>query len=181
MVFANSGDASMGYDLPAAIGAAVARGGKRVICLAGDGSLQLNIQELQTIVHNGLPVKLFVLNNEGYVSIRLSQRNMFKRLTGEGRESGVSVPDIVKVAEAYGIPALRIDYKNMNDGIQQALEQLGPTVCDVLLDPEQPFEPRVSARQLPNGKMISSSLEDMSPFLDDREFAENMLVPFDRQ
>jgi acetolactate synthase-1/2/3 large subunit len=181
MVFANSGDASMGYDLPAAIGTAVARGGKRVICLAGDGSLQLNIQELQTIVHNGLPVKLFVLNNEGYVSIRLSQRNMFKRLTGEGRESGVSFPDIVKVAEAYGIPALRIDYKNMNDGIQQALEQLGPTVCDVLLDPEQPFEPRVSARQLPNGKMISSSLEDMSPFLDDREFAENMLVPFDRQ
>lgn len=180
IVFANSGNASMGYDLPAAVGAAVARAGKRVICLAGDGSLQLNIQELQTIVHNRLPVKLFVLNNEGYLSIRLSQRNMFKRLTGEGKGSGVSFPDIVKVAEAYGIPALRIDYENMDAGIQKVLEQSGPMVCDVLLDPEQPFEPRISARQLPDGSMVSSNLEDMSPFLDDQEFAENMLIPFDR-
>jgi len=180
MVFANSGNASMGYDLPAAVGAAVARGGKRVICLAGDGSLQLNIQELQTIVHNQLPVKLFMLNNDGYLSIRLSQRNMFRRLTGEGKESGVSFPDIVKVAEAYGIAAIRIDYQKLDSGIKKVLEGLGPMVCDVLLDSEQPFEPRVSARQLPNGQMVSSNLEDMSPFLDDQEFAENMLVPFDR-
>ncbi len=180
VVFANSGDASMGYDLPAAIGAAVARGGKRVICLAGDGSIQLNIQELQTVVHHQLPVKLFVLNNDGYLSIRLSQKNMFKRLTGEGQGSGVSFPDLVKLAEAYGIPAQRTDYKNVDTDIQKALEQRGPTLCDVLLDPEQPFEPRVSARQLPNGQMVSSNLEDMSPFLSDQEFAENMLVPFDR-
>lgn len=180
LVFANSGDASMGYDLPAAVGAAIARGGKRVICLAGDGSLQLNIQEFQTIVHHQLPVKLFVLNNDGYLSIRQSQRNMFKRLTGAGKESGVSFPDIVKVAEAYGIRATRMDYSNMNTVIQDALEQKGPMVCDVLLDPEQPFEPRVSARQLPNGQMVSSNLEDMSPFLSDQEFAENMLVPFER-
>jgi acetolactate synthase-1/2/3 large subunit len=105
---------------------------------------------------------------------------MFKRLTGEGKESGVSFPDIVKVAEAYGIPASRIDYPNMDEFIRKALDQEGPVVCDVLLDPEQPFEPRVAARQLPNGQMISSNLEDMSPFLDDKEFAENMLVPFDR-
>jgi acetolactate synthase-1/2/3 large subunit len=180
MVFANSGDASMGYDLPAAIGAAVARGGKRVICLAGDGSLQLNIQELQTVVHHQLPIKLFVLNNDGYLSIRQSQKNMFKRLTGAGRESGVSFPDIVKVAGAYGIAAARMDYANMDSVIQNVLENEDPMVCDVLLDPEQPFEPRVSARQLPNGQMVSSNLEDMSPFLSDAEFAENMLVPFDR-
>ncbi len=180
LVFANSGNASMGYDLPAAVGAAVARGGKRVICLAGDGSLQLNIQELQTIVHNQLPVKLFMLNNDGYLSIRQSQRNMFKRLTGEGQGSGVSFPDIVKIAEAYGIPALRMDYQNLDAGIQKVLKSSGPMVCDVLLDSEQPFEPRVSARQLPNGQMVSSNLEDMSPFLDDQEFAENMLVPFER-
>lgn len=180
LVFANSGDASMGYDLPAAVGAAVARGGKRVICLAGDGSLQLNIQELQTIVHYQLPVKLFMLNNDGYLSIRLSQRNMFKRLTGEGKGSGVSFPDIVKVAEAYGIAAIRIDYQQVDTGIKRVLEDLRPVVCDVLLDPEQPFEPRVSARQLPNGQMVSSNLEDMSPFLDDQEFSDNMLVPFDR-
>jgi acetolactate synthase-1/2/3 large subunit len=180
IVFANSGDASMGYDLPAAVGAAVALHGKRVICLAGDGSIQLNIQELQTIVHNKLPVKLFVLNNNGYLSIRMSQRNMFKRLTGEGKESGVSFPDIVKVAEAYGIPASRIDCHTLDSGIQRVLQQTGPYVCDVLLDPEQPFEPRVSARQLPNGQMTSSNLEDMSPFLDDQEFADNMLITYER-
>jgi acetolactate synthase I/II/III large subunit len=180
LVFANSGDASMGYDLPAAVGAAVARGGERVICLAGDGSLQLNIQELQTVVHHQLPIKLFVLNNDGYLSIRQSQKNMFKRLTGEGRNSGVSFPDIVKVAEAYGIWAVRMDYKNMDSVFKNVLDQKGPTVCDVLLDPDQPFEPRVSARQLPNGQMVSSNLEDMSPFLNDQEFAENMLVPFER-
>lgn len=148
-IIANTGDASMGYDLPAAIGAAVAGEGGRVICLAGDGSLQLNIQELQTIVHNRLPIKLFVLNNEGYLSIRLSQKNMFKRVTGEGPQSGVSFPDIVKVAEAYGIPAMRIGYDDLEAGIQTALENPGPFVCDVLLDPDQPFEPRISSRQLP--------------------------------
>jgi len=180
LVFANSGNASMGYDLPAAIGAAVAKGGGRVICLAGDGSLQLNIQELQTVVHNHLPVKLFVFNNNGYLSIRLSQRNMFNRLTGESPQSGVSFPDILKIADAYNIPAVRADFSNIDTCIQDTLDSSGPRVCDVLLDPEQPFEPRVSARQLPDGRMVSSNLEDMSPFLSDHELAENMLVPFDR-
>jgi len=179
-IIANTGNASMGYDLPAAIGAAVAREGGRVICLAGDGSLQMNIQELQTLIHNRLPIKLFVLNNDGYLSVRLSQNNMFKRLTGEGPQSGVSFPDIVKVAEAYGIPATRIGYNDLETGIQTALEQPGPFVCDVLLDPDQPFEPRVIAKQLPDGSIASSDLEDMSPFLDKQELAENMLVPFDR-
>jgi acetolactate synthase-1/2/3 large subunit len=170
----------MGYDLPAAIGAALAREGKRVICLAGDGSLQLNIQELQTIVHNGLQIKLFVLNNNGYLSIRLSQKNMFHRLTGEGPESGVSFPDIVKLSEAYGIPAKRIEYDDLERGIQTALEHTGPYVCDIMLDPDQPFEPRISSRQLPDGSIVSSNLEDMFPFLSDEEMAENMLVPFTR-
>lgn len=180
-LIANTGDASMGYDLPAAIGAAVARNGKRVICLAGDGSLQLNIQELQTIFHYQLPIKLFILNNNGYLSIRLSQINMFKRTTGESAQSGVSFPDIIKVAQAYGIPSLKIDYDQLESGIQSALRIPGPVICDVLLDPNQPFEPRVSARQLPDGKIVSSNLEDMSPFLDDQELAENMIVHFDPQ
>ena len=156
----------------------VAGEGKRVICLAGDGSLQLNIQELQTLIHNRLHIKLFVLNNDGYLSIRLSQKNMFNRLTGEGPQSGVSFPDIVKVAEAYGIPAARIGYEDLESGIQAVLEQPGPYVCDVLLDPDQPFEPRISSRQLPDGRIVSSNLEDMYPFLDKQELAENMLVPF---
>ncbi len=177
-LFANTGDASMGYDLPAAIGAAIAREGQRVICLAGDGSLQMNIQELQTIVHNNLPIKLFVLNNGGYLSIRLSQKNMFNRLTGEGPTSGVSFPDIVKIGHAYGIPSFQINYDNLDEGIQLALNQPGPMICDVLLDPDQPFEPRITSRQLPDGRIVSSNLEDMYPFLNEQELANNMLVPF---
>jgi acetolactate synthase-1/2/3 large subunit len=176
-IFANTGNASMGYDLPAAIGAAVARDKQRVICLAGDGSLQLNIQELQTLVQNWLPIKLFVLNNNGYLSIRLSQQNMFKRLTGESSKSGVSFPDIVKLATAYGLPAIRIDYDNLKQSLQEVLSCPGPVVCDVLLDPNQPFEPRVTSKQLSNGSIVSSNLEEMYPFLSDQELAENMIIP----
>ena len=179
-LIANSGNASMGYDLPAAIGASFARPGERVICIAGDGSLQLNLQELQTVVHYKLPLKIFVLNNGGYLSIRLSQANMFKRLTGESPQSGVSFPDIIKIAQAYNIPAMRIGYKQLENGIQEVIKTPGPVVCDVLLDPNQPFEPRVSSRQLPDGRIVSSNLEDMYPFLEKQELAENMLVPFDR-
>jgi acetolactate synthase-1/2/3 large subunit len=179
-IIANTGDASMGYDLPAALGAAVAREGGRVICLAGDGSLQLNIQELQTIIHNHLPVKVFVLNNNGYLSIRLSQMNIFKRLTGESLESGVSFPDIVKVAEAYGLPAVRIGYNQLESGIRDVLAHPGPFICDVLLDPDQPFEPRISSKHLPDGRIVSSNMEDMFPFLNLQELADNMLVPFNQ-
>jgi acetolactate synthase-1/2/3 large subunit len=105
---------------------------------------------------------------------------MFKRLTGESSKSGVSFPDIVRVAEAYGITAIRIGYAQLENGIQSALQMPGPMICDVLLDPDQPFEPRVSARQLPNGRIVSSNLEDMTPLLDEKELAENMLVPFNR-
>ncbi len=179
-LIANTGDASMGYDLPAAIGAAFAGPGKRVICLAGDGSLQLNLQELQTVVQYQLPVKLFVLNNDGYLSIRLSQANMFKQLVGESARSGISFPDIVKVAEAYGLPAMQIGYDQLESGIQSVLQMQGPVVCNVILDPDQPFEPRVGARQLPDGRIVSSNLEDMTPLLDEKELAENMLVPLAR-
>ena len=167
----------MGYDLPAAVGAAIAQGGKRVICLAGDGSLQLNIQELQTVFHNKLPIKLFVLNNDGYLSIRLSQQNMFKRLTGEGPLSGVSFPDMVKLADSYGLAAVRIGYDGLEQGIRSVLNTTGPIVCDVLLDTEQPFEPRITSRQLPDGTIISSPLEDMFPFLSNDELNENLFIP----
>src|SRR4030095_9382792 len=109
-LFCNTGDASMGFDLPAAVGAALANDGRRVICLAGDGSIQLNIQELQTVASHKLPVKIFILNNGGYLSIRTTQASFFNgNFVGEGPRSGVTFPDIVRVAEAYGIPAMRID------------------------------------------------------------------------
>lgn len=172
-LFSNSGSASMGYDLPAAIGAAVARGGKRVICLAGDGSLQMNIQELQTVRHHGFPIKLFVLNNGGYLSIRQTQTAFFGLAVGAGAESGVSCPNFVRVAEAYGLPASRLDQPDFRTALMSILDAPGPHVCEVMLDPTQGFEPKLSSRRLPDGRMVSSPLEDMAPFLDRPEFDAN--------
>ncbi|MGD1069417.1 MAG: thiamine pyrophosphate-binding protein [Bryobacteraceae bacterium] len=174
-LFSNSGSASMGHDLPAAIGAAVAREGKRVVCLAGDGSMQFNIQELQTIKHHQLPVKIFVLNNNGYLSIRTTQSTFFKKMIGESPESGVSFPDFVRVAAAYGIPSCRIETAGDLGSIQGLLDAPGPMLCEVMIDPAQEFEPRLKSRQLADGTMVSPALEDMYPFLDRDELAGNLL------
>jgi acetolactate synthase I/II/III large subunit len=176
-VFANSGCAAMGYDLSAAIGAAIARDGRRVICLAGDGSLQLNIQELQTVVHHRLPLKIFVLNNGGYLSMRMSQGSYFGRFVGESPASGLSFPDIVAVASAYGLPGRRAEGEAFDSTIAEVLAATGPVLCEVLLDPEQQFEPKLSSRQLPDGRMVSSPLEDLYPFLSREELRANLLVP----
>jgi len=175
-LISNSGSASMGYDLPAAIGAAFAQPDRRVICLAGDGSIQMNIQELQTIVHHHLPVKIFVLNNAGYLSMRLTQSGFFGRLTGESASSGTSFPDMVKVGCAYGIPSSRVDRTAQLSQIDRALAAEGPTLIDVVLDPNQEFEPRSKARQLPDGKIVSPNLEDMYPFLDPTELKDNVIL-----
>jgi acetolactate synthase I/II/III large subunit len=175
-LISNSGSASMGYDLPAAVGAAVACNGGRVICMAGDGSLQLNIQELQTIKHHQLPVKLFVLNNGGYLSIRTTQSNFFEgRLTGSGPTSGVSFPDFVKVGCAYGIRSVRIESASDMPRVQQALDEPGPALIEVMLDSKQEFEPRIKSKQLPDGKIVTPALEDMYPFLDPEELASNII------
>ncbi len=174
-LISNSGSASMGYDLPGAIGAAVARGGRRVVCLAGDGSLQQNIQELQTVRHHGLPVKLFVLDNGGYLSIRTTQDNFFGATIGSGPHDGVSFPDYVAVASAYGLPARQVkDPGELDGAIRWVLESGGPAMCHVQLDPNQLFEPRVKSRALPDGSLVSPALEDMYPFLDRDELAGNM-------
>jgi len=174
-LISNSGSASMGYDLPAAIGAAFARPGKRVICLAGDGSIQMNIQELQTVVHHHLPLKIFVLNNSGYLSMRMTQSGFFGRLTGESAASGASLPDMVKVACAYGIPSLRIDHQSQLEHVDRALTADGPALIDVVVDQNQEFEPRSRARQLPDGRIVSPNLEDMYPFLDETELMDNVI------
>jgi acetolactate synthase-1/2/3 large subunit len=174
-LISNSGAASMGYDLPASIGAAVARNGRRVICLAGDGSLQLNIQDLQTVVHHQLPVKLFVLNNGGYLSIRSTQKNFFGRVMGESACSGVSFPDIVKVGNAYGIPSVRVDRAAGMDMVRAALKSSGPALIEVMLDPQQEFEPRSRSKVLPDGTIVSPPLEDMYPFLSPEELAKNRI------
>jgi acetolactate synthase-1/2/3 large subunit len=176
-LYTNSGCASMGYDLPAAIGAAVALGGQPVICIAGDGSLQMNIQELQTIVHYDLPVKVFILNNNGYHSIRQTQSNFFGQpLVGCTPDSGVSFPDAEKIAYAYGIPFVRCSsHADLKTAIAQALSSEHAFICEIMLTAEQGFAPRTSSKKLPDGTMVSTPLEDMFPFLAKDEFDANML------
>ena len=175
-LISNSGSASMGYDLPAAIGVSIAKGG-RTICIAGEGSLQMNIQELQTLVGYKLPVKLFVLNNGGYLSIRQTQTGFFQgRNIGESPESGVTFPQMKRIGEAYGIPSFSIDRVADLVVVRRELETAGPTLFDVALDPSQEFEPRLRSRILPDGKILTPNLEDMYPFLSPEELASNMLV-----
>jgi len=174
----NSGCAAMGYGLPAAIGACFANNRKRVICFEGDGSIQLNIQELQTLVHHQIPVKIFIFNNQGYLSIRTTQMNFFNgNLVGEGPESGVSFPDMMKVATAYGIPSFQIrTHEEISGIIGEILNTAGPALCVVFMKPNQLFVPRVSSKRLPDGRMISKPLEDMYPFLSREEFLSNMII-----
>ncbi len=172
----NSGDASMGYGLPAAIGVCAAEKNAPVVCLEGDGSLMMNLQELQTLKTNHLPVKLFVIKNGEYISIIQTQRNFFEgRLTGCNKASGVEVPDFVKVAQAFDLPAVRIGKNDELAGkIQEVLNTPGPVVCELECTENYTFAPKLSARKLEDGTMVSPSLEDMFPFLNRKELAENM-------
>ena len=179
-LFSNSGSASMGYDVPAAIGAWWANSAaRRVICIAGDGSLMMNLQELQSIVGQNLPVKLFVLNNDGYHSIRQTQQNYFPdNVVGCGPESGVTFPDFQKLGAAFGFPVSRISaHRGMSEAIAAALATPGPTLTEVVLDKAQAFSPKLSSRRLEDGSMVTSALEDLAPFLPREEMAENMLIP----
>jgi acetolactate synthase-1/2/3 large subunit len=177
-LFTNSGCASMGYDLPAAIGACIGSGKRKTVCLAGDGSIQMNIQELQTIFHYQLPVKVFYLNNNGYHSIRQTQSGFFGLpFVGCGPESGVSFPDVERMASAYMLPFFRCsDNESLESVLSAVLADDSPAICEIMLDPDQPFAPKTSSFRLPNGKIVSKPLEDLAPFLDREEFIENMIV-----
>lgn len=188
-LFTNSGCASMGFDLPAAIGAHFAslhssvhsRGSssERLICIAGDGSIQMNLQELQTLVTHKVPAKVFVLNNQGYHSIRQTQHNFFNgHVVGCGEESGLNFPSMEKLSAAYGIPYAKISgHGDLKKVIQGVLSRPGLEICEVVLDLKQSFEPKLSSKKLPDGKMVTAPLEDMFPFLPRDEFQSNMLVP----
>lgn len=179
-IILNNGCAQMGYGLPAAIGAAFASGKKkRIVCFEGDGSLQLNIHELQVMKHHNLPIKLFIYSNDGYLSIRNTQNNLFeKRHVAVDSHSGVSSPDFVKIANAYGFPAERINNHNdMEEKIQSVLNYPGPIVCDINAVRELMLIPKLMAKKLPNGQFVSPPLEDMGPFLPRDEFKQNMLIP----
>ena len=178
-LYTNSGCASMGYDLPGAIGASFGSGGEKVVCIAGDGSIQMNLQELQTIVHYKLPIKIFVLNNQGYHSIRQTQNNFFGLpFVGCNVESGVSFPDMERIAYAYGMPFVRCrTHDELGESIAGTLEGNAPAICEIMVTPEQPFAPRVSSKRLADGKMVSKPLEDQAPFLERNELLDNMIIP----
>lgn len=178
-LYTNSGNASMGYDLSAAIGACIARGAKRVICLAGDGSLMMNLQEIQTVVGYSLPIKVVVLNNEGYHSIRQTQEAYFAdSLIGIGPDTGVTLPDFVELGKAFGMPSSRVDsHEKMAGALHWLLqEQSGFALLEVLLDIAQSFSPKLASRKLSDGTMVSPALDDMAPFLSREELAKNRLV-----
>lgn len=173
-IFHNKGTGAMGFCQPAAIGACLAGGGRRTVCVDGDGGFQFNIQELETVRRLGLPIKFFVMNNGGYASIRASQGGYFNRLCGADPTSGLTLPDYGRVAGAYGVQAVRIERPaDVADQVRQVLDAPGPVVCEVLVKADEPRAPRVSSIRKPDGSMESMPLENMWPFLPPDELAKN--------
>jgi acetolactate synthase-1/2/3 large subunit len=176
-LFTSSGHASMGFGLPGAIGACLGRGKRPVVCITGDGGLQMNIQELQTLVTYQLPIILFVLNNKGYLTIKLMQQNHFGRYVGSDPGSGVVCPDMLKIAYAYGIPAVRMNNQTeLAAQLGDVLGKTGPFICEIMMPENQPLIPRVSSLKKPDGTITAKPLEDLYPFLDREEFRRNMIV-----
>lgn len=176
----NSAIASMGYDLPAAIGAWCAGHEQDIILVTGDGSIQMNLQELQTIFHHRMNIKIFMIENGGYHSIRQTQNNFFgKPLVGIGPESGdLSFPDMSKLAPAYGYPYRCVpDNAQLDPVLREVLHMEGPVFCEVKVDAEQKFEPKSATKRLEDGTLVSAPLEDLAPFLPEEELAENLLIP----
>lgn len=176
-VMTNCGFAPMGWGLPAAVGACFARGERRTICIAGEGGLMLNIQELATVMHHRLPIKLFILNNGGYLTIKQTQELGFEnRIMGATKESGLSFPDMLKIAEAHEIPAIRLhSQKGLREQVRQVLDQPGPFICEIMMAHDQEQIPKAINRRLSDGTLRQTTLEDLYPFLDPKEVEENMI------
>ena len=178
-VFNTQGLGPMGFGFPAAIGGCIAAGGARTVCVDGDGGIQMNIQELETLRRLNLPVKIFVLNNQGYGSIRNTQRAYFGgHYVASDAGSGLTLPDMCKVAAAYGLATTRLENQgDLRVRVREILAAPGPCVVDVVLAVDQPTMPRLASFQRANGSMGSKPLEDLWPFLDRQEFRRNMITP----
>lgn len=177
----NSAIASMGYGLPAAIGTCIGGGRRNTICLEGDGSIMMNLQELQTIISNRLPIKIFLINNQGYHSIRITQSNLFSEHSrvGIGPESGdVSFPEFRKIAEAFGYKYFSASSNaEMKSMVNEVLKLDGPVFCEVFTDTKQVWEPKSSTKRLEDGTLVSPPLEDLAPFLPKEELKKQMFIP----
>jgi acetolactate synthase-1/2/3 large subunit len=176
--FTSKGLAAMGYGLPSSIGGCFASGKKETITIIGDGGFQLNIQELQTIVHHKLPIKIFVFNNCAYLSIRVTQQTYFEgRYVGSNAKSGVSFPDLKKIAEAYGIAYAKINNNNdIKNAIGRVLTLKGPVICEVMLNPEKTPLPKLASYRKADGSMESRPIEDLAPLLPREELRSNMII-----
>ncbi len=176
-IFNTPGLGAMGFGLPASIGACLASGKKRTVTIIGDGGLQLNIQELETLARLKLPIKIFILNNNGYASIRNTQKNHFKgHLVCCDPSSGLTFPDTSKIASAYKIKYRKLsNHQAIKQKIQKILETEGPIICEVMVEPDLATAPRLSSEVLADGSIVSKPLEDLWPFLDREEFRQNML------
>jgi len=175
---ATGGLGSMGYGLPSSIGGCLGSGARRTISIDGDGGFVMNIQELEVVRRLQLPIKYFVLNNNGYASIRASQGGYFKQIIGCDPTSGLTLPNISALAAAFGLPVRRIDgSSNLREAIDEALALDGPVLCEVMVPPEQAIGPRITSKISQNGAMVSSPLEDLFPFLERDELRANMLIP----
>ena len=167
-IISNAGSASMGYELPAAIGAKFANKSNRVICLAGDGSIMQNIQELDLLKRYNLNIKIIIFNNEGYLSIKITQRNFFKKLDGSNKKSGISFPSFKKVADTFNLKYLKIQNEKQVYKLKKFLNSNGPGIIEVMIDPEQIYQPKLGSFKNDKGKIVSDSLDNMSPHLDQK-------------
>jgi len=180
-LFTNAGASSMGYSICASIGAAKAiNNQKSIFCIEGDGSIQMNIQELQTIVHNSYNIKIFWINNDGYHSIKQTQKGMFKAnergYCGAGKESGISFPQAEKISFAYGLPYFKINSSSIIDDVLKKIITVdGPLICEVITDPDEDFSPKLISKMNDDGTFTTPSLEDMYPFLSEIEMNNNLL------
>ena len=178
-LFTNSGHAPMGWGLPASIGACFANNKKRVICLSGDGGLQMNIQELSTIMHHKLPIILFIFNNFGYLTIKQTQESgLGGRIMGADKKSGLSFPNYSKISKSYGIKFFQLDSNKMLEPkLKQILKYQGPVICELVMSPSQPQVPKLLNRRTKDGKFaIPTSFEDLYPYLSIEEINKNLFT-----
>jgi acetolactate synthase-1/2/3 large subunit len=177
-VFTNCGLASMGWGLPAAVGASFARGMKPTICIAGEGGFMMTSHEMATVMHHRLPIKLFILNNGGYLTIKQTQELGFEnRLMGSNEDSGISFPDLMKIADAHSFKAVRLNsHHNLKQHIEEVILHDGPVLCEIMMDRDQETAPKAINRRNDDGTMKQTPLEDSYPFLDQNEIDENMNI-----
>jgi acetolactate synthase-1/2/3 large subunit len=178
IAFSNEGFTPMGYGLPASVGASFAAPGQEIVSINGDGGIMLNLQELQTVHHFKQPMKIFVFNNDGYVSIKHTQQNFFKGyFVGVDTASDLSCPDWERIAYGFKFPYIKIEtHDNMRSIICKALNMEGPVMVEVMLDPLQVIQPKVRSERLPDGRMVSKPHEDMYPYMDRELLKKEMII-----